>query len=382
MRGREREQDSMFSYVSLEDRVPQDHPLRGIRPIVDAALQRLSPNFDALYDRSSGRESIPPEQLIRALLLQVLYTIRSERQLVEQLDYNLLYRWFVGLGIDDRVWNHSSFSKNRDRLLSADIAARFFEEVVDEAKKRNLISTEHFSVDGTLIKAWASQKSFQADPEKLQNDDDNDPPASLPHVPKHRRKFLSKDDRRRNPDVNFRGEKRSNATHTSVTDPEARLARKSNGTEAQLSYTGHVVTENRHGLIVVAAVSEATGTAERDLAPEMVSGIRHRRQWITVGADKGYDAEGCVNGLRAAGATPHVASKDRYSAIDGRTTSWDGYAVSQRKRKLVEQCFGWMKTVGPMRQTKYRGLGLVDWSFMLSAAAFNLVRIRNLTAAA
>jgi transposase len=357
----------MFSYISLESRVPKEHPLRPIKALVDEALRRLSPSFDKLYDRNGGRHSIPPEQLIRALLLQILYTIRSERQLVEQLDFNLLFRWFVGLEIDEAVWNHSTFSRNRDRLLAADIASGFFREVVDAAWERDLISVEHFTVDGTLIQAWASQKSFQRDPAKTGEGGGDGGDGGAPAG--------------RNAQVNFHGERRSNATHTSTSDPDAMLAKKSAGGEAKLSHAGHLVTENRSGLIVGAVVTKAEGTAERTIAPELVDGIQHRKEKVTVGGDKGYDTTGGVEGLRAVGATPHVAQRKKGSAIDGRTTSWDGYEISQVKRKLVEQCFGWMKTVGPMRQTKYRGTALVDWIFLLSAATYNLVRIRNLTLA-
>ncbi len=378
MRGVERGELSMFSYVSLEDRVPKDHPLRLVKLLVDAALERMSPRFEALYGEG-GRESIPPEQLLRALLLQILYTIRSERQLVEQLDYNLLFRWFVGLGVDDTVWNHSSFSKNRDRLMEGEIADAFFLEVLSEAKERDFLSSEHFTVDGTLVQAWAGQKSFKKDPTKTGKDDDD-----LPQVPKHRRKFLSPLDPRRhpekNPEVNFHGEKRSNTTHSSTTDPEAVLAKKGGG-EAKLSYCGHLVTENRNGLVMVAELSTAHGTAERDMVSIMVDQIPFRRKKITLGADKGYDVPGCVNEMREHGATPHVASKKSQGAIDARTSRHDGYAVSQQKRKLVEECYGWLKTIGPMRQTKFRGELAVRWMFILSAAAYNLVRIRNLSLA-
>jgi len=367
MRGIERNELSMFSYVSLEDRVPKDHPLRLIRAVVDAALERMSSKFEALY-QDRGRESIPPEQLLRALLLQILYTIRSERQLVEQLDYNLLFRWFVGLGIDDAVWNHSSFSKNRDRLVGGEIADVFFQEVLGEAKERDFLSSEHFTVDGTLVQAWAGQKSFKTDPIKTGNDDDNLPPDPKGHSEK-------------NPEVDFHGEQRSNATHTSTTDPEARLAKKSEGSEAKLSYCGHLVTENRNGLVMVAELSTAHGTAERDMVSIMVDQIPYRRKEITLGADKGYDVQSCVDEMREHGATPHVARKKSKGAIDGRTSRHSGYEVSQRKRKRIEECYGWMKTIGPMRQTKLRGELLVRWMFTLTAAAYNLVRIKNLSLA-
>ena len=380
MRGTERQQVTMFSYVSLEARIPADHPLRAMRATVDRALLALSPRFDALY-ADEGRPSIPPEQLLRALLLQVLYTVRSERQLMEQLDYNLLFRWFVGLGVDDAVWVPTVFTKNRDRLLEGEIAQAFFTAVLAEARAADLLSPEHFTVDGTLIQAWAGQKSFQRDPAKRGRDGDAPPPA----VPKHRRKFLPPDDPRRtpsNPTVNFHGESRSNTTHTSTTDPEARLAKKSGGQEAKLAFHGHLVMENRSGLAVVAQVTPATGTAERDFAVGVAPAIPGRHERITVGGDKGYDTAACVAGLRAARATPHVAQHDtrRSSAIDDRTTRHVGYAVSQRKRKRIEEIFGWLKTTGLMRQTRHRGVARVDWMFTFATAVYNLVRIRNLTA--
>lgn len=378
MRGTERQQETMFSYVSLEERIPADHPLRPLRAMVDRALLTLSPRFDALY-ADGGRPSIPPEQLLRALLLQVLYTVRSERQLVEQLDYNLLFRWFVGLGVDDAVWVPTVFSKNRDRLLEGEIAQAFFTAVLAEARAADLLSPEHFTVDGTLIQAWAGQKSFQRDPSK-RGDDDAPPPA----VPKHRRKFLPPDDPRRNPTVNFHGEHRSNTTHTSTTDPEARLAKKAAGQEAKLAFHGHLLMENRSGLAVVAQVTPATGTAERDFAIGVAHAIPGRHERITLGGDKLYDTTASVAGLRAQGVTPHVAQHEtnrRSSAIDERTTRHAGYAVSQRKRKRIEEIFGWLKTIGLMRQTHHRGVDRVDWMFTFATAVYNLVRIRNLTAA-
>ena len=382
MRGTEREQVTMFSYVSLEARIPADHPLRPMRAMVDRALVALSPRFDALYV-DWGRPSIPPEQLLRALLLQVLYTVRSERQLMEQLDYNLLFRWFVGLGVDDAVWVPTVFSKNRDRLLEGEIAQAFFTAVLAEARAAGLLSPEHFTVDGTLIQAWAGQKSFQRDPTKRGDDDG----PTLPAVPKHRRKFLPPDDPRRNPSnptVNFHGERRSNTTHTSTTDPEARLAKKAAGQEARLAFHGHLIMENRSGLAVVAQVTPATGTAEREFAVGVAHAIPGRHERITLGGDKGYDSQGAVAGLRAQGVTPHVAAHDtdrRSSAIDARTTRHAGYAVSQRKRKRIEEIFGWLKTVGLMRQTRHRGVDRVDWMFTFASAVYNLVRMRNLTAA-
>lgn len=392
MRGVEKQQSAMFSYVSLEERIPADHPLRALRPLVDRALQSLSPSFDTIYSEE-GRPSIPPEQLLRALLLQVLYTIRSERQLVEQLAYNLLFRWFVGLGIDDPVWVPTAFSKNRDRLLAGDIARGFFQAVLAQAREAQLLSTEHFTVDGTLIQAWAGQKSFRRDPAKGAGSREDDGPPS-PAVPKHRRKFLPADDPRRTPGapstepsrnaaVDFHGERRSNTTHTSTTDPDARLAKKSGGAEAKLAFHGHLMTENRSGLVVQAKLTPATGTAERDAAVAMAADAPYRQERITLGADKHYDTQQCVADLRAVGATPHVAQNDTAthpSAIDGRTTRHPGYAVSQRKRKQVEEVFGWLKTVGLLRQTRHRGAERVGWMFTFATAVYNLVRIRNLMA--
>jgi transposase len=380
MRGSEREQPTMFSYVALEDRIPADHPLRTLRPVVERALGALSPTFDQIY-ADGGRPSIPPEQLLRALLLQVLYTIRSERQLMEQLDYNLLYRWFVGLGIDDAVWDVTVFTKNRQRLLIGDVADGFFAAVLAQAREAGLLSPEHFTVDGTLVQAWAGQKSFRRDPEKV---GPNDP--TPPTVPKHRRKFLAPDDPRqsesRNPTVNFHGERRSNTTHTSTTDPDARLAKKAKGREAQLAYQGTLLMENRHGLAVGTCVSPATGTAERENAATLVDETPYRWERITVGADKGFDTKGCVAGLRARGAVPQVAQQARYSAIDGRTTRHPGYAVSQRKRKRIEEIFGWLKTIGLCRQTRFRGVDRVGWMFTFATAVYNLVRLRRLLPAA
>jgi transposase len=380
MRGTDDRQPALFSYVALEDRIPADHPLRTLRPVVERALGALSPLFDQIY-ADGGRPSIPPEQLLRALLLQVLYTVRSERQLMEQLQYNLLYRWFVGLGVDDPVWDVTVFTKNRQRLLIGEVAEGFFVAVLAEARSAGLLSSEHFTVDGTLVQAWAGQKSFRQDAAK---DDPEDPP---PAVPKHRRKFLAVDDPRRreseagtrNPSVNFHGERRSNATHTSTTDPDARLAKKARGREAQLAYQATLLMENRHGLAVGSCVTCATGTAERENAVTLVAGARYRRVRITVGGDKGFDTHGCVAGLRALGATPHVAQK-LTSAIDGRTTRPTGYAVSQRKRKRVEEIFGWLKTIGLCRQTRFRGVDRVGWMVTFATAVYNLVRMRQLLA--
>jgi len=355
MRGDDQDPDGMFSYRRPEERIPADHPLRPIRAMVDTALRELSPEFARLYPKT-GRPSVPPEKLLRALLLQLLYSIRSERQLIEQLDYNLLFRWFVGLSMDDPVWDPTVFTKNRERLLRGDIARGFFERVLAQAEARQLLSTEHFTVDGTLIEAWASLKSFK-------------PKGTLPPAPP---------DDPGNPTVNFHGEQRSNATHVSTTDPEARLIRKASGREAKLSYHGHVLMENRHGLAVDGCVTQATGLAERETALAMA---RNLPPGATLGADKGYDVAGFVDALRALGVTPHVAQHTtrRRSAIDGRTTRHGGYGVSQRKRKLVEEIFGWAKTVALFRKTRHRGVRRVGWMFTFGLAVYNLVRIRNLT---
>ena len=354
MRGADEQPGSMFSYVSLEERVPADHPLRAIRRITDRALERLSPRFGTLYIKF-GRPSIPPEKLLRALLLQALYTIRSERQLMEQIDYNLLFRWFVGLGMDDVVWSPTSFTKNRDRLLDGEIAAAFFDAILIHADTARVLSHEHFTVDGTLLRAWASQKSFRPR--------DQDPPASGGG----------------NPTVNFHQQRRTNATHQSTTDPDARLFKKARGREAHLAYLGHVLMEHRSGLIVQATVTTADGHGERDAALVMIEGLPgHHR--VTVAGDKGYDTRDFVAELRGMQVTPHVAQHTvgRRSAIDGRTTRHPGYAISQQKRKLVEQGFGWMKTVGGLRQLRHRGGRLVTWIFTFTAAAYNIVRMRRL----
>jgi transposase len=354
MRGADERSGSMFSYVSLEERVPHDHPLRAIRRLTDRALERLSPHVGTLYV-NFGRPSIAPEKLLRALLLQVLYTIRSERQLMEQLDYNLLFRWFVGLGMDDVVWSPTTFSKNRDRLLDGDIAAAFFDAILIHADTARLLSDEHFTVDGTLLEAWASQKSFR-------RRDEEPPPGGGG-----------------NPPVNFHGQRRTNATHQSTTDPDARLYKKARGREARLGYLGHVLMEHRSGLIVQTHVTPADGYGERDAAVVMIERVpgRHR---ITVAADKGYDTRDLVAGLRAMRATPHLAqhTTKRRSAIDARTTRHAGYAISQQKRKLVEQGFGWMKTIGGLRKLRHRGGRLVTWLFTFTAAAYNVVRMRRL----
>jgi transposase len=356
MRGSDTQQSSMFSYLSPEDRVPANHPLRPIRLMVDDALKALSPAFRRLYS-AFGRPSIPPEKLLRALLLQVLYTVRSERMLMEQLEYNLLFRWFVGLNMDEAVWVPTVFSKNRDRLLEGDIAEKFFEQVLTQARVASLLSDEHFSVDGTLIEAWAGHKSFQ-------RKDRPAPPSDDPG----------------NPTVDFRGEKRSNETHESTTDPDARLARKSGGHESKLAYCGNVMIENRNGLVVDTELLQCNGTAERDAAMMMAERVEGTER-ITLAADKAYDTKDFVKEMRAMNVTPHVSQNDKRpggSAIDDRTTRHDGYQVSQRKRKRIEEVFGWIKTVGTLRKTRHRGLETVAWVFTFTAAAYNLVRMRNL----
>jgi len=345
----------MFSYVALEERIPQDHPLRAMRAMVDEALKQLSRRFSSLY-ADSGRPSIPPERLLRALLLQILYSIRSERLLMEQLEYNLLFRWFVGLGIDDPVWVATVFTKNRDRLLQGEVAQEFFEAVLAQGREHGLLSSEHFSVDGTLIEAWASQKSFRR---KDRPDDGSDDDAG-------------------NPTVNFRGERRSNQTHESTTDPDARLARKK-GQTSHLAYMGHLLTENRNGLIVSAMLTQADGYAERTAALAMVEEVPGKRR-ITLGGDRGFDTEEFVAACRTRNVTPHVAQSttNRSSRIDARTLRHAGYEISQRKRKRIEECFGWMKTIGLMRKTRHKGTERVGWMFVFTAAVYNLVRFRNL----
>ncbi len=357
MRGEDIFQESLFTTVQLESFVPADHPLRAIKALLDEAMKNMNWLFSSIYS-DYGRESIPPERLIRAQLLQALYSIRSERQLVEQINYNLLYRWFVGLTIDDVVWNHSSFTTNRDRLLENDVIIELFDEVVGLARKKNLLSDEHFSVDGTLIQAWASQKSYR------RKDDDSQPPTSGG----------------RNSEANFHGEKRSNATHESKTDGDARLAKKGPGKEAKLSYMGHTVMENRNGLIVKAAASRATGKAEREVAANLLSDLTGMKK-RTVGADKNYDTAGFVADCRAMNITPHVARNDKRpggSAIDGRTSRHASYKVSQRNRKRVEEPFGWGKSIGLIRQMKVRGLSKVNGVFMMTMIGWNLTRMRSL----
>jgi transposase len=347
----------MFSYISAERRVPQDHPLRAIREMADAGLKDLDKGFEAMY-AALGRPSIAPERLLRALLLQVLYTVRSERLLMEQLDYNFLFRWFVGLSIDDPVWDVTVFTKNRDRLLKGEVAEAFFAAVLAQARQRSLLSDEHFTVDGTLIEAWAGQKSF-----KRKDQPDAKTPPDDPG----------------NPSVDFHGERRSNDTHQSTTDPQALLARKGKGKESKLSYTGHVLMENRHGLAVNCCVTRATGRAEPEAALAMVQEIPGWRR-VTLGADKGYDRKELVRELRDHRVTAHFARKQT-SIIDQRTTRHRGYAISQRKRKRVEEIFGWLKTVGGLRKTRHRGVARVGWMFCFALAAYNLVRMRNLALA-
>src|SRR6201997_4201532 len=360
MRGAGQRPEGIFSYVRLEQRVPADHPLRAIRDLVDAALKDLSRDFARLYARH-GRPSIPPERLLRALLLQAFYTVRSERQLMEQLNYNLLFCWFVGLSMDDPVWDATVFCKNRDRLLDGDIAAKFFASVLSLPQVKGLLSSEHFSVDGTLIEAWASMKSF------VPKDGDGKPPAA-------------KGGGGRNAERNFHGEKRKNDTHSSTTDPDARLFRKGAGKEAKLCHMGHLMTENRNGLIVGARLTEANGTAERATALEMIEDSANSGS--TVGGDKNYDTADFVAGCRERSCTPHVSQNDtnRRSAIDGRTVRHPGYRISTTKRKRIEEPFGWIKTVGGLRKTRHRGRGLVEWFFVLTAAAYNLVRIPKMLA--
>jgi transposase len=358
MRGQDHQQSDIFSYLSPEQRVQQDHPLRAIRAMADLALESMSKRFDSMYAKT-GRPSIPPEKLLRAQLIQMLYSVRSERLLMEEIDYSVLYRWFVGMNLDEPVWDVTVFTKNRDRLLDGDVAREFLCEVVKQAQEKNLTSDEHFTVDGTLIEAWASLKSFQGKDQKNMPPDD---PG--------------------NPTVDFHGEKRSNETHESTTDPEARLARKGSGKEAKLSYNGNLLTENRNGLIVTTEVFQANGTAERDAALVMLEQVPGGQR-VTVGGDKGYDTRDFVAECRNMNVTPHVAQNTKRSggsAIDGRTTRHGGYEVSQKKRKRIEECFGWLKTIALMRKVRHRGLEKVGWVFTFAAAAYNLVRMKNLLA--
>jgi transposase len=358
MRGVDHQQADMYSYLSPEVRVRADHPLRAIRVMADQALENMSKRFDSMYAKA-GRPSIPPEKLLRAQLIQMLYSVRSERLLMEEIDYSMLFRWFVGMNLDEPVWDVTVFTKNRDRLLDGDVAREFLCEVVNQAKEKNLTSDEHFTVDGTLIEAWASLKSFQ-------RKDRKDTPPDDPG----------------NPTVDFHGEKRSNETHESTTDPDALLARKGNGKEAKLSYNGNLLTENRNGFIISTEVFPAQGTAERHAAMVMLEQIPGEHQ-ITVGADKAYDTKEFVAECRNMKVTPHVAQNTNRrggSAIDGRTARHEGYAISQKKRKRIEECFGWLKTIALMRKVRHRGLAKVGWVFTFAAAAYNLLRMRNLLA--
>jgi len=362
MRGEDIQQHDLFSYGSLEERVPDDHPLRPIRRMVDEALQALDGRFDEIYGED-GRRSIPPERLLRALLLQLLYSVRSERMLMEQLEYNLLFRWFVGLSANEPVWHPTVFTKNRDRLLEGAVAEEFFTLVVSQAKRKRLLSDDHFTVDGTRIEAWAGQKSFQ----RKTDDSSRLAPPQAPGG---------------NPTINYRSEKRSNETHASLTDRFARLFKKTRGAEAKLCYLGHVVTENRNGLVVDTRLTLATGRAEREAAEQIAAVMAERNKRATLGADRAYDTRDFVKTMRTLDITPHVAqnTSNRRSAIDGRTTRHEGYAISQRKRKRVEEVFGWMKTIALQRQTRFRGPDRVGWMFTFAAAAYNLVRMRNLMA--
>jgi transposase len=415
MRGSDAVTGALFSYVDLEDRVPAVHPLRVIRAVVNEVLRALDADFGAMYS-DFGRQSIPPERLLRGSLIQAFYTVRSERQLMEQLDYNLLFRWFVGLGIDDPVWDHSTYSKNRDRLLEADIAKKFLAAILAHSQVAPLLSDDHFTVDGTMVQAWASMKSFlpqeQLAPNPPPPDTGSPPPsellpitpsagpppetgsniepdAALPATPSTTEAApmttdtATKPKKSRNAEVDFHGQKRSNATHASVTDLQARLYKKGKGKEAKLSYIGHAMTENRHGLVVQTEMTQATGKAEREAAKLMIEahdpGSERR---ITVGADKGYDTADFVADLRAMCVTPHVAqnNKGRASAIDARTTRHPGYAISQKKRKLVEEPFGWGKTIGGLARPMRRGTPRMGFVFTFTMAAYDLIRLPRIFA--
>jgi transposase len=357
MRGLDQRAGSLFSYVDLESRVRADHPLRTIREIVNAALSGLSADFEALYASGVGRPSIPPERLLRALLLQAFYGIRSERQIMERLEHDLLFRWFVGLGIDDPAWDQTTFGKNRDRLLAGDVAHKFLAAVLAHRRVKRLLSTDHFSVDGTMIEAWASIKSFRP------KDGSDEPPAAG-----------------RNGEADFHGQSRTNDTHESTTDPDARLYRKGPGKEARLCFLGHALIENRHGLVVDACLTRADGHAERIAALHMIEPRADRPGRVTLGGDKGYDAEDFVNELRSINVAPHVAAKAKGSAIDGRTTRHAGYKISQVIRKRIEEVFGWTKSAAGLRKTRHRGLGRVGWQFTFTLAAYNLIRLPRLFA--
>lgn len=367
MRGSDQRSGALFSYVDLESRVRPDHPLRPIRIIANEALVALSADFDAIYAAGVGRPSIPPERLLRALLLQAFYGIRSERQIMERLDYDLLFRWFVGLGIDDAAWDQTTFGKNRDRLLAGDVAHKFLAAVLANPRVKRLLSTEHFSVDGTLIDAWASMKSFcpkHSSSGDGPSDGSGEPPASG-----------------RNRERDFHGERRSNETHESTTDPDARLYRKGPGREAKLCFMGHALMENRNGLVVDACLTRADGHAERVAALHMIEPRADRPVRVTLGADKGYDTQDFVNELRSINVAPHVAAKVKGSALDGRTTRHAGYKISQVIRKRIEEVFGWTKAAAGLRKTRHRGLGRVGWQFTFTLAAYNLIRLPKLLAA-
>jgi len=366
MRGPDERSEGLFSYVSCEARVPADHPLRPVRAIVDEALEVLSRDLERLYSQQ-GRPSIAPEKLLRALLLQAFYSVRSERQLMEQLDYNLLFRWFVGLSMDASIWDATVFTKNRDRLLAGDVAAKFMAAVLSQPRVKRLLSDEHFSVDGTLIEAWASMKSFRP------KDGSGEPPGAG-----------------RNGERSFRGEQRRNDTHASTTDPEAKLYRKSDGQPSRLCFLGHTLVENRSGLVVAAQLTQASGTAEREAALALIERHRPGRRRITLAADKAYDVTAFVAALRARRVTPHIAidghvrksGKPRKTAIDKRTTRHPGYALSQRLRKRIEEPYGWVKTIAVLRKTRHRGVARVGWMFTLAMAAYDVIRIPKLLAAA
>jgi transposase len=373
MRGSDRRSGELFSYVDVETRVRSDHPLRAIRSIVNETLEALTGEFDALYVAGAGRPSIPPEMLLRAMLLQAFYTIRSERQLMERLEFDLLFRWFVGLSADAPAWDHSTFSKNRDRLLDGEVAAKFLAAVLTRPKVKRLLSNQHFSADGTLIEAWASLKSFKRKPGEA---------GGAGGPPEDGAGGAGGGSGGRNAEVDFRGERRSNATHRSTTDPEALLYRKGPGMEAKLCYIGHGLMENRSGLIVDTRLTLVSGHAERLAALEMIEPHADRPRAVTLGADKGYDAADFVEELRTMNVRPHVAQKRRHSAIDGRTTRHAGYATSQRVRKRIEEAFGWIKTIAGLRKTRFIGHARTDWAFTFAAAAYNLVRLPKLLAAA
>ena len=357
MRGFDQPSDALFVYLSPESFVPKDHPLRPIRQMVDVALEKLSPTFCQMYSHT-GRPSIPPERLLKAMLLQVLYSIPSNVKLVEQIHFSLLFRWFLGLGLDEQVWDNSSFSANQERLIQTDLAAKFLAAVLEQAKRGKLLSKEHFSVDGTLIQAWASLKSFKP------RDDEQEPSTG------------------KNPERDFKGEKLTNETHSSTTDPEARLYRKGLNQEPRLSFAAHLLTENKNGLVVTSQVTQADGYAERETAKTMIGKIAPRKRRVTIAADKNYDTKGFVAAMREFNVTPHVTQnttkKGRRSAIDGRTTRHSSYAASQKFRKWIEEVFGWLKTVGLFRKTRYRGVEKINWHFTLAVTAYNLVRMRNL----